>query len=144
VSGNEHRTSTYKAEWLETPTASAVHRFVLVYTHAPFFLVLACFVSFLLVLSRSLSLSLSCPTEIRAFSDRAAEFEKLGASVVAASVDSEYAHLAWTRQDRKEGGLGPMKIPILADVNKSISRSYGVLLEKEGIALRGQRGVQTD
>jgi len=78
-----------------------------------------------------------CPTEIRAFSDRVAEFEALGAKVVGASIDSEYAHLAWTKQPRKEGGLGPMKIPLLADVNKSISRSYGVLLEKEGIALRG-------
>ncbi len=66
-----------------------------------------------------------CPTEIRAFSDRVAEFEKLGVAVVAASVDSEYAHLAWTQQSRKEGGLGPMKIPILADITKNISRSYG-------------------
>ena len=78
-----------------------------------------------------------CPTEIRAFSDRIAEFEKLGVSVIAASVDSQYSHLAWTKQPRKEGGLGPMKIPILADITKSISRNYGVLLEEEGIALRG-------
>ena len=78
-----------------------------------------------------------CPTEIRAFSDRAAEFEKLGVSVIAASVDSEYSHLAWTQQPKESGGLGPMNIPILADITKNISRAYGVLIEDQGIALRG-------
>lgn len=78
-----------------------------------------------------------CPTEIRAFSDRFSEFEKLNVNVVAASVDSEYSHLAWTQQPKELGGLGPMNFPILADITKSISRSYGVLIEKKGIALRG-------
>jgi alkyl hydroperoxide reductase subunit AhpC len=78
-----------------------------------------------------------CPTEIRQFSDRIAEFEALDTAVVAASVDSEYSHLAWTQQDKKSGGLGPMKIPIIADITKRISRDYGVLLEDQGIALRG-------
>jgi alkyl hydroperoxide reductase subunit AhpC len=78
-----------------------------------------------------------CPTEIRAFSDRYAEFEKLGVSVIAASVDSEFSHLAWTKQSKEEGGLGPMKIPILSDITKNIARSYGVLLEDQGVALRG-------
>jgi len=78
-----------------------------------------------------------CPTEIRAFSDRVEEFRKIGVEVIAASVDSEYSHLAWTKQDRKEGGLGEMKIPIVADITKTISRDFGVLLEDKGIALRG-------
>jgi len=78
-----------------------------------------------------------CPTEIRAFSDRISEFDALGTSVVAASVDSEYSHLAWTQMDKKSGGLGPMNIPIIADITKRISRDYGVLLEDQGIALRG-------
>merc|ERR1712225_174560 len=38
-----------------------------------------------------------CPTEIIAFSDRADEFRKIGAEVVAASVDSHFTHLAWTK-----------------------------------------------
>ena len=38
---------------------------------------------------------------------------------------------------RKEGGLGAMKIPLLADKSGNISRDYGVLLETEGIPLRG-------
>ena len=66
------------------------------------------------------------------FSDRAHEFEKIGASVVAFSVDSVYAHLAWTHQPRNKGGLGAMKIPLIGDVSKELSRSYGALIEGPG------------
>uniref|UniRef100_A0A8C8DID3 thioredoxin-dependent peroxiredoxin n=1 Tax=Oryzias sinensis TaxID=183150 RepID=A0A8C8DID3_9TELE len=38
---------------------------------------------------------------------------------------------------RKQGGLGSMKIPLVADLTKSISRDYGVLKEDDGIAYRG-------
>ncbi|KAK5666567.1 cTPxI [Batrachochytrium dendrobatidis] len=81
-----------------------------------------------------------CPTEIIAFSDRIEEFKKIGVEVVAASVDSQFSHLAWTKQPRSEGGLGDMKIPIIADITKTISRDYGVLVESgsdAGVALRG-------
>jgi hypothetical protein len=46
------------------------------------------------------------PTEITAFSDRHAEFKKLGTEVLGVSVDSQFTHLAWIQTDRKEGGLG--------------------------------------
>merc|ERR1712168_540154 len=78
-----------------------------------------------------------CPTEIIAFSERVEEFRKIGCEVVAASVDSHFSHLAWTQTPRKEGGLGEMKIPLLADLTKQISKDYGVLLEDQGISLRG-------
>lgn len=78
-----------------------------------------------------------CPTEIIAFSDRAKEFEALGCKVIAASTDTPETHLAWIRTPRNRGGLGYMQIPIIADVTKEISAKYGVLIEKEGIALRG-------
>ncbi len=77
-----------------------------------------------------------CPTEIIAFSDKAAEFEKRGCQLLGASVDSEYSHLAWIKTPRKDGGLGDLKYPLVSDLNKSISRDYGVLLEG-GVALRG-------
>jgi len=77
-----------------------------------------------------------CPTEIIQFSDRAAEFAALNCAVIGASVDSQFSHLAWTKQSRKTGGLGPMNIPLIADVSKSLSRDYGVLIEG-GISLRG-------
>ncbi|PSN70524.1 thioredoxin-like protein [Corynespora cassiicola Philippines] len=78
-----------------------------------------------------------CPTEIIAFSDRAADFAARNASVVFASTDSEYSLLAWTNASRKDGGLGKMNIPLLSDKNHAISKDYGVLIEEEGIALRG-------
>lgn len=78
-----------------------------------------------------------CPTEIISFSDRASEFEAIGAKVIACSVDSEYSHLAWVNTPRKKGGIGEMNIPLLSDINKDIARDYGVLIEEDGIALRG-------
>ena len=54
------------------------------------------------------------------------------------STDSHYAHLAWATQSRKDGGLGPdLKLPLVADKNMQIARDYGVLIEDEGVALRG-------
>ncbi|EIE87971.1 hypothetical protein G6F46_011138 [Rhizopus delemar] len=73
-----------------------------------------------------------CPTEIIAFSDRIEEFQKLGCNVVAASCDS-----AWSKTERQKGGLGSVKIPILADKTKEIAKMYGVYIEEQGISLRG-------
>ncbi|CCF57552.1 hypothetical protein KAFR_0C05610 [Kazachstania africana CBS 2517] len=78
-----------------------------------------------------------CPTEIVAFSDAVDRFRDVGAEVLFASTDSEYSLLAWTNVARKDGGLGPVNIPLVSDNNHSLSRDYGVLLEEEGVALRG-------
>merc|ERR1712168_1045610 len=78
-----------------------------------------------------------CPTEICAFSDRADEFKKLGCEVLACSTDSHFSHLAWTQQSRKNGGIGSMNIPLLADTNHSIGKSYGVMVPDAGITYRG-------
>ncbi|KAK7198371.1 peroxidoxin [Novymonas esmeraldas] len=78
-----------------------------------------------------------CPTEIIAFSDRQAEFEKLNTQLIAVSCDSVYSHLAWVNTPRKKGGLGELRIPLLADKTMEVARDYGVLIEDTGIALRG-------
>ncbi|KAI0925351.1 Peroxiredoxin-1, variant 2 [Taiwanofungus camphoratus] len=79
-----------------------------------------------------------CPTEILAFNDALPQFKELNTTVLSVSTDSHYAHLAWATQDRKQGGLGPnLKLPMIADKNTQISRDYGVLIEEEGVALRG-------
>jgi peroxiredoxin (alkyl hydroperoxide reductase subunit C) len=78
-----------------------------------------------------------CPTEIIAFSDRADDFKKIGAELVACSVDSHFTHLAWVNTPRKKGGLSELNIPLLADLDKTIGRDYGVLLDQAGIHLRG-------
>lgn len=78
-----------------------------------------------------------CPTEITAFSDRISQFNAINTNVVGCSCDSHFTHLAWINTPRNEGGLGDIKYPLLADFNKRIAKTYGVLLEKEGIPLRG-------
>uniref|UniRef100_A0A670IY79 thioredoxin-dependent peroxiredoxin n=1 Tax=Podarcis muralis TaxID=64176 RepID=A0A670IY79_PODMU len=75
-----------------------------------------------------------CPTEIIAFSDRVEEFRKINCEVIAASVDSQFTHLAWINTARKEGGLGSANIPLVADINHNICKDYGVLKEEDGIA----------
>jgi peroxiredoxin (alkyl hydroperoxide reductase subunit C) len=77
-----------------------------------------------------------CPTEIVAFSERYEDFKKLGCEVLGCSVDSKFTHLAWTNTPRKEGGLGEIKYPLLADITKKIARDYGVLVN-DAVALRG-------
>ncbi|GJE94129.1 peroxiredoxin [Phanerochaete sordida] len=79
-----------------------------------------------------------CPTEILAFNDSLDAFKELNTVVLGVSTDSAYSHFAWASQPRNQGGLGPsLKLPLIADRNMQISRDYGVLLEDEGIALRG-------
>ena len=78
----------------------------------------------------------SCPTEIIAFSERHSEFAALKAQVIGVSVDSHFTHLAWINTPRTAGGLGGINYPLVADLDKSISRDYGVLLDA-GISLRG-------
>lgn len=77
-----------------------------------------------------------CPTEIIAFSDRAEEFRNINCEVLAASTDSVFSHLAWVNTPRKQGGLGSMNIPLIADKTLEIARTYGCLKEDEGIAFR--------
>lgn len=77
-----------------------------------------------------------CPTEIIAFSDAADRFTAIDTKLAAVSVDSPFSHLAWINTPRSKGGLGPMKIPVIADLDKSIARKYDVLIEA-GVALRG-------
>lgn len=79
-----------------------------------------------------------CPTELIAFSDMAGKFAENNCQVVACSVDSHFSHLAWDSQPRKQGGLGGVNYPILADFNKKIAEDYGILIDAAGgIALRG-------
>ena len=81
-----------------------------------------------------------CPTEIIAFDEKLEEYKKRGAEVIGCSVDSKFSHLAWQKTARAQGGLGNVKYTLLADITKSISRDYGVLVEEggdAGVALRG-------
>lgn len=77
-----------------------------------------------------------CPSEIIAFDKKMEEFKKRNTEVVSVSVDSEFTHFAWRNTPRKEGGIGPVQFPMVADITKNITRSYGILVN-EAVALRG-------
>jgi alkyl hydroperoxide reductase subunit AhpC len=79
-----------------------------------------------------------CPTEVLNFSGAADELAQLNCQILGISVDSKYVHKAWVDTKREDGGLGgSLNYPLLSDINKQIARDYGVLMEKEGVALRG-------
>ncbi|MEZ5315225.1 MAG: peroxiredoxin [Chlamydiales bacterium] len=78
-----------------------------------------------------------CPTELHAFQDKLGEFKDRKTQVIGCSVDSCFSHMVWLNTARSKGGIEGVQYPILSDINKSISRDYGVLKEDEGIAYRG-------
>lgn len=77
-----------------------------------------------------------CPTEIIAFSEAAADFEELGVQLLGCSIDSHFSHFAWRSTPRNAGGIGEIRYPLIADLDKSIATKYDVLLPG-GVALRG-------
>ena len=79
-----------------------------------------------------------CPTEVLNFSSAAEQFSKLSCQIFGISVDSIYVHKAWVDTKREDGGLGgSLNYPLLSDLNKVTARDYGILMEDEGVALRG-------
>lgn len=68
-----------------------------------------------------------CPTEILAFQEKIAEFEKRGCAVVGCSTDTEETHLAWLSTPKDQGGISGVTFPIVADVSKTIASNFGVL-----------------
>jgi peroxiredoxin 2/4 len=78
-----------------------------------------------------------CPTEIIAMNDRLQEFHDLDAEVLGVSCDSVHSHKAWIDTPKDKNGLGGLDYPLASDFLKTVARSYDVLVEEEGIALRG-------
>lgn len=68
-----------------------------------------------------------CPTELHAFNERKADFEKLGVELVAVSTDTEQSHWGWLQLSKDHGGIQGITYPIVADTNKTISNNYDVL-----------------
>jgi len=75
-----------------------------------------------------------CPTELEDLADRYAEFQKLGVEVYGVSTDTHFAHKAW--QDVSPA-IKKVKYPLIGDPTTTLSRNFEVLIEEEGLALRG-------
>ncbi len=78
-----------------------------------------------------------CPTEIKGFNKKLEEFKNEGAEILGASTDSEHSHKAWINQAEENGGLGELHFPLASDMIQKTARDYGVLVEEDGVALRG-------
>lgn len=77
-----------------------------------------------------------CPSEIIAFDQRLTEFKERNTEIIGVSIDSEYSHFAWKQTPRNKGGIGDVQFPLVADITKTISQSYEVLINN-AVALRG-------
>jgi peroxiredoxin (alkyl hydroperoxide reductase subunit C) len=78
-----------------------------------------------------------CPTEITALSYAADQFKELYTEILGVSTDSKHSHRAWINTPVNENGLGKLNFPLASDLTKSVARDYDVLIEEEGVALRG-------
>jgi peroxiredoxin (alkyl hydroperoxide reductase subunit C) len=85
-----------------------------------------------------------CPTEVTAFSERIEEFKDIDAEILGVSTDSKYSHKAWIETPADKNGLGGVNYPLAADQTLAVSRAYDVLIEEEGVALRGLFVIDPD
>jgi len=77
-----------------------------------------------------------CPSELLAFDHRMAEFDKRNTVVIGVSIDSQFSHNAWRNTPVNDGGIGPVKYTLVADVKHEICQAYDVE-HAAGVALRG-------
>jgi peroxiredoxin (alkyl hydroperoxide reductase subunit C) len=97
----------------------------------------SCLGKYVVLFFYPLDFTFVCPTELHAFQEKLAEFEKKNAVVIGCSVDSCYSHHAWINTPKNKGGIQGVEYPLVSDLNKSIARSYQVLEEESGVAYRG-------
>lgn len=91
----------------------------------------------LVLLFYPLDFTFVCPTELTAFSDRIDELNGIGTEVVGISTDSVHSHRAWIKTPRDQNGVAGMQYPLASDVGGKLAHAYNILVEDEGIALRG-------
>jgi peroxiredoxin len=75
-----------------------------------------------------------CPTELGDLADNYAEFKKLGVEIYGVSTDTHFTHKAW--HDTSDT-IKKVQYPLVGDPTATLARNFGVLIEEEGLALRG-------
>ncbi len=91
----------------------------------------------LILLFYPLDFTFVCPTELTAFSDRIDELNGIGAEVIGISTDSVHSHRAWLKTPREQNGVEGLQYPLASDTGGRLAAKYNILVEEEGIALRG-------
>ncbi|MGB1297908.1 MAG: peroxiredoxin [Psychrobium sp.] len=85
-----------------------------------------------------------CPSELLAFDHRFEEFQKRGVEVIGVSIDSQFSHNAWRNTPVNEGGIGPVRYTLVADVKHTICQDYDVEHPEAGVAFRGSFLIDED
>jgi peroxiredoxin (alkyl hydroperoxide reductase subunit C) len=75
-----------------------------------------------------------CPTELGDLADQYAEFKKLGVEIYGVSTDTHFTHKAW--HDTSDT-ISKVQYPLIGDPTAQLARAFDVLIEEEGLALRG-------
>jgi peroxiredoxin (alkyl hydroperoxide reductase subunit C) len=75
-----------------------------------------------------------CPTELEDLADHYEQFQKLGVEIYAVSTDTHFAHKAW--HDTSDA-IKKVKYTMIGDPTGAITRNFDVMIEEEGLALRG-------
>jgi peroxiredoxin (alkyl hydroperoxide reductase subunit C) len=75
-----------------------------------------------------------CPTELGDLADHYDTFKSLGVEIYAVSTDTQFTHKAW--HDTSET-IGKIKYPMIGDPTGTLTRHFEVMVESEGLALRG-------
>ncbi len=77
-----------------------------------------------------------CPSELIAFDHRIDEFKSRGVEVIGVSIDSHFTHNAWRNTPVNQGGIGPVRYTLAADISHGICKDYDVE-SAGGVAFRG-------
>lgn len=75
-----------------------------------------------------------CPTELEDMAKHYPALQELGVEVYSISTDTHFTHKAW--HDSSDA-IGTIEYPMIGDPTGAISRGFGVMIEEEGLALRG-------
>ena len=75
-----------------------------------------------------------CPPELGDLADHYDTFKALGVEVYGGSTDTHFAHKAW--HDTSDT-IAKIKYPLVGDPTGALTRNFDVMIEEEGLALRG-------
>jgi peroxiredoxin (alkyl hydroperoxide reductase subunit C) len=78
-----------------------------------------------------------CPTELIAFDKRLEAFNERNVEVIGISVDSHFTHNAWRNTPVDQGGIGPVRYSLVADLTHNIAKAYDVETPDGAVAYRG-------
>ena len=95
--------------------------------------------SYLVLFFYPMDFTFVCPTEILEFSRLYDSFKETKCEVIGCSGDSQFVHMEYTSKPRARGGLGPVKMPLMADSSHKIAKAYGAYIsdgDEEGVCLR--------